>query len=107
MSELFYKTGLENINLKGWETSNVTQMRSMFLGCKARIIDLRGCNLSNVTNMRDMFAYCNQLIKVYMDGDVSNVTNVTGMFYNVTTEGTFYYNPAYDYSEIIAQLPAT
>jgi hypothetical protein len=29
------------------------------------------------------------------------------MFEGVTSEGTFYYNPAYDYSKIIAQLPAT
>jgi hypothetical protein len=41
-----------------------------------------------------------------MGGDVSKVTNVNHMFSNVATTGTFYYNNAYDYSNIIAQLPS-
>jgi hypothetical protein len=36
----------------------------------------------------------------------SNLSNYS-MFYNVTSEGTFYYNPQYDYSKVIAELPET
>ena len=42
-----------------------------------------------------------------MTGDVSNVTYVSNMFNGITTNGTFYYNPDYDYSKIIAVLPDT
>lgn len=57
--------------------------------------------------MSGMFEYCPNLTSVTMTGDVSNVAYVNGMFRSVTTEGTFYYNPQYDYSKIIAELPAT
>jgi hypothetical protein len=29
------------------------------------------------------------------------------MFYGVASNGTFYYNSAYDYSKILAKLPST
>ena len=57
--------------------------------------------------MYRMFSNCDYLQEVYIDGDISNVSTVSEMFNNITTEGTFYYNPAYDYSKIIDQLPAT
>lgn len=53
-----------------------------------------------------MFGACHNLQTVYMDGEIRDLSN-DEMFYNITTEGTFYYNPAYDYSKIIDQLPAT
>lgn len=107
MAKMFFETGLEEIDLKGWNTSNVTDMSRMFYNCKARVIDLRGFVFSKVTTMYRMFSNCDYLQEVYIDGDISNVNNVSEMFNNITTEGTFYYNPAYDYSVIIAQLPAT
>ena len=57
--------------------------------------------------MLRMFGACHNLQTVYMDGEIGVNSSYDEMFYNVTTEGTFYYNPAYDYSKIIAQLPAT
>ena len=42
-----------------------------------------------------------------MTDDVSNITSVNNMFNGIKTTGTFYYNPAYDYSKIIAVLPST
>lgn len=42
-----------------------------------------------------------------MSGDMSGVTNYDMMFAGITTTGTLSYNPAYDYSKIIAQLPST
>lgn len=107
MAELFYESGIEEIDLRGWNTSNVTTMSRMFYNCDARVIDLRGCVFSKVTTMYRMFKQCSYLQEVYIDGDISNVNDVSEIFDNITTEGTFYYNPAYDYSKIIAVLPAT
>ena len=107
MAEMFYETGLEEIDLKGWNTSNVTDMSRMFYNCKARVIDLRGFVFSKVITMYRMFSNCDYLQEVYIDGDISNVNDVSEMFNNITIEGTLYYNPAYDYSKIIAELPAT
>lgn len=87
------------------DITNTTDASYMFgSGNNIRYIILH--NTHNVTNMQYMFRSCDKLVEVRMDGDVSNVENVTGMF-EVTSEGTFYYNPAYDYSKIIAQLPET
>lgn len=88
------------------DITNTTDASYMFgSGNNIRYIILH--NTHNVTNMQYMFRRCDRLVEVRMDGDVSNVENVTGMFEGITSEGTFYYNPAYDYSKIIAQLPAT
>lgn len=95
--------GIENLN-----TSNVTEMRFVFANCEyLRKIDLSNWDTSKVTNMRNMFEQCTRLTELKMGGDVSNVTDVTEMFYLIKTTGTFYYNPQYDYSKIIAVLPPT
>lgn len=57
--------------------------------------------------MNYMFSTCSNLQTVYMDSELNQNLTVSYMFLNITTEGTFYYNPAYDYSKIIAALPAT
>lgn len=54
-----------------------------------------------------MFFRCLSLTKVTMTGDVSKVYDTGSMFSGIETNGTFYYNPDYDYSKIIAQLPST
>lgn len=88
------------------DVSSTTDASYMFsAGNNIRYVILY--NTNNITNMSHMFRTCDKLVEVRMNGDVSKVENVTGMFYRVTTEGTFYYNPAYDYSKIIDQLPAT
>lgn len=94
--------GIENLN-----TSNVTEMRYVFANCEyLRKIDLSKWDTSKVTNMRNMFDQCIRLTELKMGGDVSNVTDVTQMFYLIKNGGTFYYNPQYDYSKIIAALPS-
>jgi hypothetical protein len=60
-----------------------------------------------VTNMSRMFQKCSNLTEVKMSGDVSKVSTPYDMFDNVKSGGTFYYNPQYDYSKIIAVLPST
>ena len=55
-----------------------------------------------------MFSNCTSLKSVTMLGPINNeISRLDNMFNNITTTGTFYYNPAYDYSKIIAELPAT
>ena len=100
--------GASTLDVSGFDTSNVTDMSDMF-GYLPNVttLDLSNFNLSKVTNMSMMFFNCKSLTSVTMMGDVSNVSNVHAMFNNITTNGTFYYNSAYDYSKIIAALPST
>lgn len=68
-------TGLENL-----ETGLVTNMSSMFNGCKGLTeLDVSSFDTSNVTNMESMFAGCSNLVSI----DLSNfkTDNVTSMSY--------------------------
>ena len=103
-----YCLSLTSINLSNWDTSNVTDMSQMFWGCYSLTsLDLSKWDVSNVTSMYGMFSNCTSLSEVKMGGNPSKVTKVTSMFYNITTNGTFYYNSAYDYSKILGVLPST
>ena len=69
--------GLENL-----DTSNVTNMCGMFLGCGLTSIDLSSFNTSNVTDMSGMFNECSGLTSLNLSSfNTSNVTNMSGMFY--------------------------
>lgn len=105
MERMFESTSLKEIPTLN--TSQCTNMTYMFLGTPIITADLRGWDLSKVTDMLGMFGSCYNLQTVYMDGEIGVRSSDDDMFKNITTEGTFYYNPAYDYSKIIAQLPAT
>ena len=101
-------SGLTSLDISTWDTSNVVDMTDMFYQCKGLTsLDLSSWDTSNVTNMSYMFGSCIKLTSVKMGGDVSKVTNVASMFGSISTTGTFYYNPQYDYSKIIAVLPST
>ncbi len=69
--------GLEYLN-----TSEVTNMRSMFYGCKSlESIDLSHFNTSKVTNMEFMFDSCDKLTSLDLSQfNTSNVTSMYGMF---------------------------
>ena len=83
-SELFCNfrklTEIENINLL--DTSNVTNMSSMFSYCSSLTsLDVSNFNTSNVTDMDKMFEYCSNLINLDLSSfDTSNVTNMHCMF---------------------------
>ena len=95
---------LENIP----KNTMTVSMEKMFRDCsKLESIDLSSWDTSNVTDMGYMFWGCVKLLEVRMYGDVSKVTNVLGMFNLIAANGTFYYNPQYDYSKIIAVLPSS
>ena len=70
-------------NLAGWDTSKVVDMSWMFYYCYALTsLDLSGFNTSNVTDMYSMFNYCRMLTSVgNLSGwDTSKVTNMSSMF---------------------------
>ena len=69
-------------SFKGSNTSNVTNMKMMFMNCSGLTsLDLSGWDTSNVTDMRLMFTYCNHLTSLDVSSfDTSNVTNINGMF---------------------------
>ena len=68
---------------KDFDTLAVTDMSSMFYGCKFTTIDLSSFNTSAVTNMMNMFKYCDRLTTLDLSSfDTSSVTSMGGMFDN-------------------------
>ena len=69
-------------DLSGFDTSNVTNMSSMFDGCKnVKNLDVSGFDTGNVTNMSSMFANCTGLSNLDLSNfDTSNVTNMSNLF---------------------------
>ncbi|MBD5395675.1 MAG: BspA family leucine-rich repeat surface protein [Lachnospiraceae bacterium] len=79
-----YCSNLEYVDLKNFETDNITNMRFMFNGCKnlTNIEGLSG-NTSNVTSMAGMFWDCNKITSIDLSNvDTSNVTSMAFMFYD-------------------------
>ncbi len=76
-------------NIKGLDTSNVTNMKGMFINTGNKsdkfTLDLSSFNTSNVTNMRVMFyqtGYSNKDFTLNISNfDTSKVTDMTWMFY--------------------------
>ncbi len=85
IEDLFtYCQELRSLNLSSFNTSNVTNMGSMFFNCcnLTEIIGIENLNTSNVTNMSEMFNSCSGLTALDVSNFVtSNVENMRGMFY--------------------------
>ena len=74
---------LESIDFgEGFNTSNVTSMRTMFDGCEDLTnLDVSHFNTENVTNMYGMFWHCRNLTNLDLSNfNTSNVTDMTAMF---------------------------
>ena len=95
------------VMMQGWDVRQVKNVSYLLGSIHVKEIDLTGWDLSNVEDMSNMFDDNIYLEKVIMDGPVNPSAIVTNMFGDNNKIGTFYYNPAYDYSHIIAQLPST
>ena len=101
-------TSLTSLDLSNFDTSNVTDMGVMFNSCSGLTsLDLSNFDTSKVTSMIGMFFECTSLTSLKMMGDIKMSLSPDEMFSNITTTGTFYYNSAYDYSQIISVLPST
>ena len=82
MSDLFVGLDLflQHQNISKWNTSNVTNMRRMFVGCSTFNQTLNW-DTSKVTDMSSMFADCTAFDARFGDKwDTSKVTNMHGMF---------------------------
>ena len=84
---------LERVNISNWDTSNITNMDSLFDRCY-KLTTLEGINnwdVSKVTNMNYMFFGCGVLETLDLSNwDVSNVTSMLSMFdlcYALTSVG--------------------
>ena len=89
LNDMFYGcTNLTTINnIEQWDTSNVTNMRSMFRDCNnLTSLDLSNFDTGNVTNMGDMFCFCKALTELDLSNfDTSNVENMWGMFWGCSS----------------------
>lgn len=73
---------LQSLDLSSFDTSNVTKMSGMFSGCKnLQSLNLNNFNTSKVTEMTSMFQYCENLQSLDLSSfDTSNVTTLMEMF---------------------------
>ena len=73
-----------NLTFDNLDTSNVTNMKGMFLGTGVSLLkslDVSNFNTRNVTNMSSMFSQCNSLTSLDVSNfDTSNVTDMSYMF---------------------------
>ena len=69
---------LKYVNLK--DTSNITDMRSMFLGASSFNQPIGNWNTSNVTDMSFMFQYAKSFNQQIGNWNTSNVTDMRSMF---------------------------
>ena len=86
-SDFTQASNLVEINLSNINTTNATDMSSMFWNCDALItLDLSSFNTSNVTNMGHMFNGCNSLTELDLSNfDVSKVASMSCMFKDCTS----------------------
>ena len=73
--------------LTGLDTSNVTNMNSMFNGCSSlTTLDLSGLNTSKVTTMQEMFSGCTSLTSLNLsDLNMKKLQYVAHMFYECSS----------------------
>ena len=88
MRFMFYNcSSLKSIDLSRFDTSKVTDMDAMFHGCSSlESIDLSNFNTSKVTDMGYMFYYCSSLKSIDLSNfDTSKVTDMDAMFYGCSS----------------------
>ena len=79
----FNNSGLKQINVSNWDTSNVTNMSNTFSHCELLAsVDVSKWNTSKVTDMASMFSSCGTLRSIDVSKwNTSNVTDISGMFF--------------------------
>ena len=101
--EMFLGCGkLISADLRGFNTSNVTDMSNMFYLCSTiETIDVSGFITDNVTDMRNMFFECFALTTLDVSNfNTVNVTNMSEMFYNCSSLTTIYAANGADWSGV-------
>ncbi|WP_052501723.1 BspA family leucine-rich repeat surface protein, partial [Thiomicrospira microaerophila] len=82
MNSLFFNAIDFNLDIGYWDTSNVTDMGRMFGLASAFNQDIGKWNVSNVTNMDGMFNGATEFNQNIGDWDTSKVTNMGAMFWD-------------------------
>ena len=85
MNSLFEEKRSFNDNINNWDLSNVINMSYMFYEASSFNQPLDSWNTSNVTNMSFMFSYANNYNQPLNNWNTSNVTNMSGMFYKASS----------------------
>ena len=66
MDEVFSASGVQKLDLRGWNVENVLVMRNMFKNCaKLATLNLTEWNAIKCTDMRNLFDYCSSIQKIY------------------------------------------
>ena len=85
MKELFINYKIFNENISEWDVSNVTNMSHMFHRASSFNQVLNKWNVSKVTNMSCMFFGSSSFNQEVSGWDVSNVTNMSCLFYGASS----------------------
>ena len=88
MDELFEdnsSTIFFNSDISFWDTSNVTDMSSMFYGATAFNQDIGSWDTSSVTTMNSIFENATAFNQDIGNWDTSSVTDMVGMFYEASS----------------------
>ena len=83
MNSMFqFCNGLTSLDVSSFDTNNVTDMSYMFNGCSCLTsLDVSNFNTNNVTNMGYMFSGCTSLNSLVLSGwNTSKVTDMASMF---------------------------
>ena len=107
MSYAFASLGVENFDLRNFDTSNVTNMQRMFSNMqRLKTLDISSFDTAKVTNMEGMFI---SMGRNTFEGaldissfDTSMVTNMSNMFRNFTRISTIYVANTFDVSAVTA-----
>lgn len=82
MEEMFQNATIFNdVNVRQWDTKNVTNMDKAFFGASAFNIDISKWNTSNVTSMSGIFVSASKFNKPIGRWDVSGVVDLSTAFY--------------------------
>ena len=87
------RTGLTELNIGGWNVSNVEDMQYMFQNCTGLTsLDLSGWDVSKVKSIYEMFNGCTGLVSLNLSGwDLSGLYNGSGSnYYNEVLESFVY-----------------
>lgn len=102
---------LEELNIRGLDFRGCGYLHYTFRNCKKlKHIDLTGVKFDTALIASYVFAGCENLLSVTITEPIGFNEfhiNFNTFFEGVTTNGTFYYNPANDYTKIINALPST
>jgi len=93
MSFMFsYDTSLTNVDLSGFNTSSVENMRYMFYNCESlNDLDLSSFDTEHVTDMTSMFNFCKSLTALDLSSfNTSSVENMDGMLWGCSHLQTIY-----------------